>query len=332
MNATRYIATITNDATCLPPGGNITLEISEADLHFGWEGTDQYGNDIESVEPTASSRVVLTVDTGIAPADEEETIRKMSDWDDFLPAGWTRNGEWEVQTSAYTVEVTPDDPQTVPSPELPASRVKAILGELNAHAQACAEHDDDCGCNPFGDVIYGIPELSGPLTEARFRDDEYAFVLVDGTEVEQRSNEWTAARYHHTPESIESGDYGHRIAPWQMDASGTLLEHCGDTWRTTRVPSAVTLYETNSGLLVAAKDGQAWSLGVPHGDYLNGDFAADAEAWADGDWEPSDSDGQTPTSVDDLTPVAEWGDQGVRLLVEADKLGAAARIYLYGRR
>ncbi|HEY9440190.1 MAG TPA: hypothetical protein VIS29_16400, partial [Streptomyces sp.] len=107
MNGTRYVATLTNDATCLPPGGNITLEISEADLHFGWEGTDQYGNDIESVEPTASSRVVLTVDTGIAPADEEETIRKMSDWDDFLPAGWTRNGEWEVQTSAYTVEVTP---------------------------------------------------------------------------------------------------------------------------------------------------------------------------------------------------------------------------------
>ena len=330
MNGTRYVATLTNDATCLPPGGNITLEISEADLHFGWEGTDQYGNDIESVEPTASSRVVLTVDTGIAPADEEETIRKMSDWDDFLPAGWTRNGEWEVQTSAYTVEVTPGDPQTVPSPELPASRVKAILGELNTHTAACTQHGH--GCNPFDDDVYSLAEFSGPLTEARFRDDEYAFVLADGTEVTQNGQDWTACRYHHTPQSIETRDPGDRILSWQMDPAGRLRERHGSTWQTITVPSAVTLYETNSGLLVAAKDGQAWSLGVPHGDYLNGDFAADAEAWADGDWEPSDSDGQTPTSVDDLTPVAEWGDQGVRLLVEADKLGAAARIYLYGRR
>lgn len=94
----------------------------------------------------------------------------------------------------------------------------------------------------------------------------------------------------------------------------------------------VTLYETNSDLLVIARDGQAWSLHAPAGDYLNGTFTQDAQAWVEGDWEPDEGDGQTPTTItDDLTPVAVWVPGGVRLLVEADRLGGAARIYLHGR-
>ncbi|GIH70364.1 hypothetical protein [Sphaerimonospora thailandensis] len=91
----------------------------------------------------------------------------------------------------------------------------------------------------------------------------------------------------------------------------------------------VTLYETNSDILVIAKDGQAWSLGTPSGDYLNGTFAADAKAWTDGDWEPNENDGQTPTTLsDDIPPVAEWTADGVRLLVRRDQLGGAANTYL----
>lgn len=52
-------------------------------------------------------------------------------------------------------------------------------------------------------------------------------------------------------------------------------------------------------------------------------------AWAEGDWEPGESDGQMPTQIDgDLTAVAEWTAQGVRLLVDYDDLGGAARTYL----
>lgn len=93
----------------------------------------------------------------------------------------------------------------------------------------------------------------------------------------------------------------------------------------------VTLYETNSDILVVARDGQAWSLGAPAGDYLNGTFTQDAQSWVKGDWEPNEGDGQTPTTTDDLTPVAVWVPGGVRLLVEADQLGGSARIYLHGR-
>lgn len=91
--------------------------------------------------------------------------------------------------------------------------------------------------------------------------------------------------------------------------------------------STVTLYETNSDILVIGRGKNAWTLGAPHGDYLDGTFAADAKAWLDGDWEPNVGDGQTSTHLDDLAAVATWGAvDGLQVLV--DSLGGAARIYV----
>lgn len=97
----------------------------------------------------------------------------------------------------------------------------------------------------------------------------------------------------------------------------------------------IVLYETNSDLLVMARNAVAWDMGAPGASpgYLEGTFAADAQAWADGDWEPGESDGQHPTQLgDDLVAVAAWfRKQGIRLLVDRENLGGAAKVYLYGR-
>lgn len=90
----------------------------------------------------------------------------------------------------------------------------------------------------------------------------------------------------------------------------------------------VTLYETNGDTLVIARDDEAWGLGAITPDFA-GYFGLDARAWIDGDWDPSDSDGQVRTSADGLTAVATYDHKnGVRLLVPRGGLGAAARIYL----
>jgi prevent-host-death family protein len=89
----------------------------------------------------------------------------------------------------------------------------------------------------------------------------------------------------------------------------------------------VTLYETNSDLLVIARGDNAWTLHP--GDDLLGQFAAHAAAWSTGDWEPNEDDGQTRADLDGLKEVAKWdADNGLTLLVGADSLGRAAREYL----
>ncbi|MER5998793.1 hypothetical protein ABT120_09485 [Nonomuraea angiospora] len=39
---------------------------------------------------------------------------------------------------------------------------------------------------------------------------------------------------------------------------------------------------------------------------LMGRFAEHTEAWTSGDWEPNETDGWHPASVDDLTVIATW--------------------------
>lgn len=93
--------------------------------------------------------------------------------------------------------------------------------------------------------------------------------------------------------------------------------------------STVTLYETNSDLLVVARGDQAWNWGPATPD-MEGKFAEDARTWVAGDWQPGEVNGQTPTHIDDdLTAVAERSAEGVlRLLVDAERIGGAARVYL----
>lgn len=89
----------------------------------------------------------------------------------------------------------------------------------------------------------------------------------------------------------------------------------------------VTLYETNSDILVIARGDDAWTL-HPGAD-LAGRFADDAAAWINGDWEPNEGDGQTPTHLDDLKAVATWSPRtGLALTVRRDSLGGAARDYI----
>lgn len=90
----------------------------------------------------------------------------------------------------------------------------------------------------------------------------------------------------------------------------------------------VTLYETNSDLLVMARGDSAWSIGPATLDMAGG-FTEDASAWIGGDWEPNEADGQTPTHTDDLTAVAEWSaEKGLHLLVDEERIGGAATIYI----
>jgi len=90
----------------------------------------------------------------------------------------------------------------------------------------------------------------------------------------------------------------------------------------------ISLYQTDSDgsdLLVIGRGDQAWAFTV---DAATEPFDDAAANLADGTWEPSEEvDGLTPTTTDNLTPVAEWTLAGVRLLVECDQLGEAARDY-----
>jgi hypothetical protein len=94
----------------------------------------------------------------------------------------------------------------------------------------------------------------------------------------------------------------------------------------------ITLYETNPDLIYAQKDGgPIWFFGVVTAD-MHGKFAEDAQAWCDGDWEPSENDGQhdSALSPDDLDAVATWEPTWLAWLVERDQAGFAARMYVAG--
>ncbi|MGV9386648.1 hypothetical protein ACWDRB_63360 [Nonomuraea sp. NPDC003707] len=98
----------------------------------------------------------------------------------------------------------------------------------------------------------------------------------------------------------------------------------------------ITLYETNGDPLVITKKAaddaseEAWTLHIGPWKHFHGAFATDAKAWVEGDWEPNENDGQTPTAVDDdLREVATWdAEQGLQVLVRPDELGGTARDYL----
>lgn len=98
-------------------------------------------------------------------------------------------------------------------------------------------------------------------------------------------------------------------------------------------PKTITLYETNSDIVFAQlNDGPIWALGAVTPD-MHGNFATDAMAWCDGDWEPSENDGQRITLTDDgLRAVAVWDgtEQGTTYPVSQDSIGAPACLYILG--
>ena len=91
--------------------------------------------------------------------------------------------------------------------------------------------------------------------------------------------------------------------------------------------TVITLFETNSDAVVISNGVEAWNLGPVTPD-MEDTFAADARAWEAGEWQPNEVDGQTPTTTDDLTPVATYENGVVSLSVVEDALGGGARVYL----
>jgi hypothetical protein len=78
---------------------------------------------------------------------------------------------------------------------------------------------------------------------------------------------------------------------------------------------SVTLYATNSDLLVIARDQDAWSLG-PLLSEMHGAFREDARTWLEGEWAPSEAGGQTAAALDGLRAVATCDGQEVTYLID----------------
>ncbi len=71
-----------------------------------------------------------------------------------------------------------------------------------------------------------------------------------------------------------------------------------ETFVTTVKPgtdTGITAYADNAGGVHVSDGRTAWFLGFDYRD----DLAEDLAAWAAGDWQPNENDGQTPESLDD---------------------------------
>lgn len=73
----------------------------------------------------------------------------------------------------------------------------------------------------------------------------------------------------------------------------------------------VQVHEDNSGGVYLTKGGKTWGLGdgawlAGNGSMGNSTALADASGWANGEWEPSEQDGHTRSTTDNLTLVATW--------------------------
>ncbi|MCX4799625.1 hypothetical protein OG497_37860 [Streptomyces sp. NBC_01242] len=95
----------------------------------------------------------------------------------------------------------------------------------------------------------------------------------------------------------------------------------------------IELHEDNAGgLHLRRGDAETvWSLGfAPE----PGKFAEDAHAWHEGDWEPNETDGQTPdpvSALEDLEHIATWrpgGDVEIVTGSGGPRAGGGGRAYL----
>jgi hypothetical protein len=101
--------------------------------------------------------------------------------------------------------------------------------------------------------------------------------------------------------------------------------------------STIRLYEDNAGGLSAHKDdGPVWYFGVCGAVYGPDPamFAEDAAAWLDGDWEPSENDGQHADGEtepgDDISLIATYEDGSLVVIREQGSpvAGGSGEAYL----
>lgn len=203
------------------------------------------------------------------------------------------------------------------SSEMPIEEARKQLGDL----AIAAMHGQTTVLTRYGRPVAMLVPYTpkeSKMTYEELRNQVYASVtangreLAEGVDIDAVSDEiWNKYDNLNSIDDIADDEYW--VIVRKHDATQT---------------STVTLYETNSQILVFSNGIQAWALDeVPR--YLEGKFGDDAKAWIEGDWEPSENDGQIPTLVtDDLTAVAMCDSGGVTLLVEADRLGGAAEAYI----
>ncbi|MFB9718125.1 hypothetical protein [Planobispora longispora] len=90
----------------------------------------------------------------------------------------------------------------------------------------------------------------------------------------------------------------------------------------------VTLYQSGQGELVIARGNSAWRVRPPT-DTPTGIFAADARAWLDDAWRPSERGGQVRAHIDEsCIRAVEWTGQGLRLRYPKISLNQAANAYI----
>ncbi|MFJ2279272.1 hypothetical protein ACIOEZ_34550 [Streptomyces sp. NPDC087866] len=91
---------------------------------------------------------------------------------------------------------------------------------------------------------------------------------------------------------------------------------------------SVDLFEDNAGglYLQLAGDTTVWSMG-PGAEHSCGPFTDDVASWREGDWEPSENDGQTPCygmDTSTLTRIATWSAKDGLTVIEGPSAGPAA--------
>lgn len=81
----------------------------------------------------------------------------------------------------------------------------------------------------------------------------------------------------------------------------------------------INVLEDNAGAVYLAATGEVWGLGPVTAD-MKEQAVAHASAWASGEWEPNETDGQVPAGVDDLELIGQWTAAG-GLVVTRDVWG-----------
>ncbi|MER5985753.1 hypothetical protein [Streptomyces sp. NPDC001787] len=204
--------------------------------------------------------------------------------------------------------------------------------------------DEDGAMSPLF-AATDVPGVDGYEDGAEAAGDTEAYMLVaewvteEAEEALRMAAERTQARQIAYARALDASGYGSQtLLADRVGISSPTVKDIADRGRKLiRQRFAANLYEDSAGGLYVRRQGETtvWSLGYDPAQ-LGGPFAADAAAWRDGEWEPSESDGQIPgygRDTSDLTHIATWSTMaGLDLMGDAaagrPAAGGAGRVYL----
>ncbi|WP_326683076.1 hypothetical protein [Streptomyces sp. NBC_01237] len=209
---------------------------------------------------------------------------------------------------------------------------------------AAPESDEDGRETPLFDHT-DVPGIDGYEDGAEGAGDAEAYMLVAEwtTEEAEKAQQVATAKAQDRQiayaRAIDAyGRGGQILLAGRVRKSTPTVQDIADRGRKLiRAQFTVDLYEDNAGGLYLRRRGETtvWSMGYDAGQ-LGGPFASDAAAWRDGEWEPSESDGQIPgygRDTSSLTHIATWSTSaGLDLMGDAaagrPAAGAGGREYL----